>query len=74
MLARVRLFVTVSMVLTGCVDSQRLRDDLGGPPAAQPAQDPRKQTLASKVLAAIALERVTKRKPDPARFSELRGR
>jgi hypothetical protein len=74
MLARIELFVIVSVVLSGCVDSQRLRNDLGGPPAAQPAQDPRKQTLASKVLGAIALERVTKRKPDPARFSELRGR
>lgn len=31
---------------------------------------PRK-TIASKVLAAIALERVTGRKPDPARFSEV---
>ena len=30
-----------------------------------------KKTLACKVLAAIALERVTGRKPDPARFSEL---
>lgn len=30
---------------------------------------PRK-TLASKVLAAIALERVTGRKPDPARLTE----
>jgi hypothetical protein len=27
-----------------------------------------KKTLAAKVLAAIALERVTGRKPDPARF------
>lgn len=31
---------------------------------------PRK-TLAGKILAAIALERVTGRKPDPSRFSEL---
>jgi hypothetical protein len=74
MLARLLLFVSVSMVLSGCVDSQRLRHDLGGPPAAQTAQDPRKQTLPSKVLGAIALERVTNRKPDPARFIELRGR
>jgi hypothetical protein len=29
------------------------------------------RSLASKVLAAIALERVTGRKPDPARFAEL---
>lgn len=31
-----------------------------------------KQTIAGKVLAAIALERVTGRKPDPARLAELR--
>lgn len=30
-----------------------------------------RKTLAGKVLAAIALERVTGRKPDPIRFSEL---
>ncbi len=32
---------------------------------------PLKKTMASKVLAAIALERVTGRKPDPARLAEL---
>jgi len=31
----------------------------------------RKKTLAAKVLAAIALERVTGRKPDPTRLTEL---
>lgn len=30
-----------------------------------------KQTLGGKVLSAIALERVTGRKPDPRRFNEL---
>jgi hypothetical protein len=30
-----------------------------------------RKTLAAKVLAAIALERVTGRKPDPARFADL---
>lgn len=30
-----------------------------------------KQTLGGKVLSAIALERVTGRKPDPSRFREL---
>jgi hypothetical protein len=34
-------------------------------------RDPSKKTLASKVLSAIALERVTGRKPDPARLTEL---
>jgi hypothetical protein len=71
MLARILLFVTAGIMLSGCVDSERLRSNLGGPPAAEPVQDPRKQTLTSKVLGAIALERVTKRKPDPSRFNEL---
>ena len=31
-----------------------------------------KQTLGGKVLSAIALERVTGRKPDPRRFKELK--
>ena len=31
-----------------------------------------KQTVSSKMLSAIALERVTGRKPDPSRFGELR--
>lgn len=31
-----------------------------------------KQTVSAKMLAAIALERVTGRTPDPARFNELR--
>jgi altronate dehydratase len=31
-----------------------------------------KQTVSSKMLSAIALERVTGRKPDPSRFAELR--
>jgi hypothetical protein len=35
--------------------------------AVQPAQLPRK-TMSDKVLAAIALERITGLKPDPARF------
>ena len=31
----------------------------------------RKKSMAAKVLAAIALERVTGRKPDPTRLTEL---
>ena len=37
---------------------------------AKAGEVPRK-TIASKVLAAIALERVTGRTPDPARFADL---
>jgi hypothetical protein len=43
-------------------------------PTADAARDelpPLKKTMASKVLAAIALERVTGRKPDPARLADL---
>ncbi len=38
-----------------------------------PAQEgaPMRKTLGGKVLSAIALERVTGRKPDPSRFKEL---
>jgi hypothetical protein len=72
MLARALLVITVGMAFTGCVDSERMRSNLGGPPAAaERVPEPRKQTLASKVLGAIALERVTKRKPDPGRLNEL---
>ena len=43
------------------------------PDAAAPAAPGHmKQTLGGKVLSAIALERVTGRKPDPRRFKELR--
>ena len=63
--------LAAATMLTGCVDSERLRSNLGGPAsAAEPAHDASKQTLASKVLSAIALERVTDRKPDPARLNE----
>jgi hypothetical protein len=39
--------------------------------SAVEASQIRKKSLAAKVLAAIALERVTGRKPDPARLAEL---
>jgi hypothetical protein len=50
---------------------------LGGPAAAV-AQDAdlkraAKQTVSAKMLAAIALQRVTGRTADPSRFSELRS-
>lgn len=43
---------------------------LAGEPAQAQPQD-MKKTMASKVLAAIALERVTGRKPDPSRLAEV---
>lgn len=41
-------------------------------PAGISASGEIRQTLGGKMLSAIALERVTGRKPDPARFKELR--
>jgi hypothetical protein len=58
--------------LGGCANTAPLSS--GFAPTAQAAEadrDPSKKTLASKVLSAIALERVTGRKPDPARLTEL---
>jgi hypothetical protein len=69
------IFVAVTAagaVLGGCSNGQPLASGLGGPAqAAEFDRDPGRKTMASKVLAAIALERVTGRKPDPARLSEL---
>jgi hypothetical protein len=43
--------LAAATILTGCVDSERLRSGLGGPTSeAEAVQDPSKQTLASKVL------------------------
>ena len=72
MFARAILGIVASALLASCVNSDELRTDLGGPAAASEVErNPAKQTLASKVLGAIALERVTGRKPDPARLKEL---
>ena len=45
---------------------------LGGPPVELEVQAARKQTLPSRVLGAIALERLTGRKADPGRLNELK--
>jgi hypothetical protein len=60
-------------LLAGCASSEPLSSSLAPPTtqAVEPMRDPAKKTLASKVLSAIALERVTGRKPDPARLVEL---
>ena len=72
MVARAMVIIATSALLTACFDSERLRSSLGGPTAsAEIEQDASKQTPASKILGAIALERVTNRKPDPARLNEL---
>jgi hypothetical protein len=59
-------------VLAGCANNPPISTGFASPAqAAEVDRDPSKKTLASKVLSAIALERVTGRKPDPARLTEL---
>jgi hypothetical protein len=72
MLARALLVLCTGLLVSACAQSDEVRSNLGAPPEQIQAPDPRKQTLASKVLGAIALERVTGRKPDPARLNPLR--
>jgi hypothetical protein len=72
MRTRTLIVMAAAAVAAGCVDSERLRSSLGGPPAAETAPDPKAQTLASRVLGAMALEAVTKRAPDPERLNQLR--
>jgi hypothetical protein len=72
MLWRVTAIVLTGALLAGCANSQPLASGFAAPAqAAAPDRDPSKKTLASKVLSAIALERVTGRKPDPARLNQL---
>jgi hypothetical protein len=64
--------VLAGALVAGCASSDPLPSGLAPPAqAAEQGRDPSKQTMASKVLSAIALERVTGRKPDPARLKEL---
>ena len=74
MLLRGAVLVLAGALLAGCANSPPFSTGLA--PQAQAAEaeierDPSKKTMASKVLSAIALERVTGRKPDPARLNEL---
>ena len=72
MVLRGATLVLAGALLAGCANSQPLSSGLVAPAqAAEPERDPSKKTMASKVLSAIALERVTGRKPDPARLNEL---
>ena len=72
MLLRGAILILAGALLAGCANSRRRRRHFAGPAqAAEPDRDPSKKTLASKVLSAIALERVTGRKPDPSRLTEL---
>lgn len=64
------IIVLAGALLAGCANSQPLSTGFAGQAHAAD-RDPGKKTMASKVLGAIALERVTGRKPDPARLNEL---
>jgi hypothetical protein len=66
------LVLCTGLLVSACTQSDGLQSNLGAPPERTQAPDPCKQTLASKVLGTIALERVTGRKPDPARLNQLR--
>ena len=72
MLLRGAILVLAGALLAGCANNQPLASGFAGPAEAADAdRDPAKKSMASKVLSAIALERVTGRKPDPARLNEL---
>lgn len=70
---RATLLILACALLAGCANSQPLSTGFAGPAQAaeSPDKDAGKKTMASKVLSAIALERVTGRKPDPSRLNEL---
>ena len=72
MLVRGAILILAGVLLAGCANSPPLSTGFAAPvQAAEPERDPSKKTMASRVLSAIALERVTGRKPDPARLTQL---
>jgi hypothetical protein len=74
MLARLIIVVATTTVLGTCTGSDPFRSGFGRPTAASELEEETgKQTLASKVLGAIAFERVTGRRPDPASLDHAPG-
>ena len=72
MLVRGMVLILAGILLAGCSVNEPLSSGFAGAArAAEAERDPSKKTLASKVLGAIALERVTGRKPDPSRLTRL---
>lgn len=59
------------LLLGGCANNQPISTGFAGPASAAEA-DPSQKTIGSKVLGAMALERVTGAKPDPTRLNDLR--
>ncbi|RTL71773.1 MAG: hypothetical protein EKK41_08390 [Hyphomicrobiales bacterium] len=63
--------IAASALLAGCANNSPLSTGFAGPAqAAETEQDPAQKSVASKVLSAIALERVTGAKPDPTRLGD----
>jgi hypothetical protein len=72
MAMRRAIVILATVLLSGCVNSPQLSSGFADPAqAAVEDPEPSKKSLASKVLSAIALERITGLKPDPSRFNEL---
>lgn len=82
MLVRAAAIAVVALAVSGCANERTVglmglgfhgaaSEASATPPAAGIPTGEMKQTLGGKVLSAIALERVTGRKPDPSRFREL---
>jgi hypothetical protein len=75
MLVRGMALILACALLAGCSVNEPLSSGFAGAARAAETErdqrDPSKKTLVSKVLGAIALERVTGRKPDPARLTQL---
>lgn len=76
MIARTAVALTLLVALAGC-RSELTGMKLGGPGYGAPTAQAHERlgierlpekTMGDKILAAMALERVTGRKPDPARF------
>jgi hypothetical protein len=71
MLVRGMVLILAGVLLAGCAVNEPLSTGFAGVArAADSERDPSKKTMASKVLGAIALERVTGRKPDPSRLTQ----
>jgi hypothetical protein len=71
MVARL-IVVVAATALVGCGNNQPPPSYLGGPPVDPQVRAASKQTLASRVLGAIAFERVTGHKADPSRLNQLK--
>lgn len=68
---RIAAVAVLGLFCAGCADGAVGAMHLAGPVSEAAAAEPSHKTLASKVMSAIALEKVTGRKPDPARLMQL---